>query len=198
MFPGMVRSLKLLAWLVSVAYSTIPCFWLLIHSRAEFWRTRRRSPYWVLLPAWALIGMMVAALTAPWRYRGFYWTPWSWVPAILLVSIGLRLYAEAGKKFSAKQLGGFPEVLSGHGEQRLVTSGIRARVRHPIYLAHLCEMLGWSVGAGLAVCYGLTGFAVITGWIMISMEDRELEQRFGAEYIAYRERVPALWPKLTK
>ena len=26
-------------------------------------------------------------------------------------------------------------------DQRLVTSGIRARVRHPVYLAHLCEML---------------------------------------------------------
>jgi protein-S-isoprenylcysteine O-methyltransferase Ste14 len=198
MFSGMVRSLKLLAWLVCVGYSTIPCFWILIHSRAQFWRTRRRSPYLVLLPAWALIGTIVAALTAHWRYRGLYSTGWSWVPAILLFLIGLRLYAEASKMFSTKQLGGFPEVLSGHGEQRLVTSGIRARIRHPIYLAHLCEMLGWSVGTGLAVCYGLSGFAVVTGWIMISMEDRELEQRFGTDYVVYRERVPALWPKLTK
>jgi len=30
------------------------------------------------------------------------------------------------------------------------------------------------------------------------MEDRELEGRFGAEYVAYKQRVPALWPKLTK
>ena len=59
-------------------------------------------------------------------------------------------------------------------------------------------MLAWSVGTGLAVCYGLTAFAVITGWIMVSMEDAELEGRFGAEYIRYKQRVPALWPKLTK
>jgi len=142
--------------------------------------------------------MTVAAVTAPWRYRGLYWTPWSAVPAILLASLGLWLYAEAGKTFNASQLGGLPEVISGHGEQRLMTGGIRARIRHPIYLGHLCEMLAWSVGTGLAVCYGLTVFAAITGWVMISMEDAELEGRFGAEYLAYKQRVPALWPKLTK
>jgi len=31
---------------------------------------------------------------------------------------------------------------------------------------------------------------------MIRMEDEELEQRFGAEFTAYRERVPSVLPKL--
>ena len=142
--------------------------------------------------------MTVAAVTAPWRDRVLYSTAWSAVPAILLASLGLWLYAEGGKTFNAGQLGGLPEVISGHGDERLMTGGIRARIRHPIYLGHLSEMLAWSVGTGLGVCYGLTAFAVITGWVMISMEDRELAGRFGAEYLAYKQRVPALWPKLTK
>jgi len=142
--------------------------------------------------------MTMAALTAPWRSERLYSTPWSLVPASLLLAIGLWLYAEAGQTFKASQLGGLPEVISGHVDERLVTGGIRARIRHPIYLAHLCEMLAWSLGTGLTVCYGLTGFAVASGWIMISMEERELEGRFGAEYVAYKQRVPALWPRLTK
>ncbi len=77
-----------------------------------------------------------------------------------------------------------------------MTSGIRARVRHPIYLGHLCEMLGWSMGTGLAVCYGLTAFAVVTGAVMIRMEDAELEHRFGEDYRTYRQEVPALLPKI--
>ncbi|HXW92848.1 MAG TPA: isoprenylcysteine carboxylmethyltransferase family protein [Terriglobales bacterium] len=190
--------LKLLAWLACVAYSTIPCFWVLIHSRAEFWRSRKRSPYLILLPAWMVTGFLAAALTFPWRERRLYGTSWSWLPAILLFSTGCVLYAEAGKTFSAKQLGGLPEVIAEYREQRLVTGGIRARIRHPVYLAHLCEMLAWSVVTGLVVCYGLTGLAMITGWVMIAMEDRELEARFGAEYTAYKQRVPALWPKLPK
>ena len=86
--------------------------------------------------------------------------------------------------------------MAEHPQQRLVISGIRERVRHPIYVAHLCEMLAWSAGTGLAVCYGLTVFAMISGAIMIRLEDRELEQRFGDEYRAYRERVPAVLPRI--
>ena len=106
------------------------------------------------------------------------------------------IYSLALKSFSAKQLGGLPELMSRHKEQRLVTTGIRARVRHPIYLGHLCEMLGWSIGTGLVVCYGLTAFAVVTGTIMIRMEDSELEHRFGGDYRSYRQEVPALLPKI--
>jgi protein-S-isoprenylcysteine O-methyltransferase Ste14 len=70
-------------------------------------------------------------------------------------------------------------------------------VRHPVYLAHLCEMLAWSVGTGLAVCWMLTAFAIVTGALMIRLEDNELENRFGEEYRQYRVKVPALLPKTT-
>ncbi len=94
------------------------------------------------------------------------------------------------------QLYGAPEIVSGNREQRLATAGIRSRVRHPVYLGHLCEMLAWSVGTGLAVCWLLTAFAILTGAVMIRMEDAELETRFGEDYRAYRKRVPAILPKL--
>jgi protein-S-isoprenylcysteine O-methyltransferase Ste14 len=69
-------------------------------------------------------------------------------------------------------------------------------VRHPVYLAYLCEMFGLSLGTGLAVCWSLTAFAVLTGAVMIRMEDAELEKRFGDEYRAYRSSVPAVLPRL--
>ena len=138
----------------------------------------------------------VALITLPWRHIKFYNTPWSWMPAILLFASGFWLYSKSFKGFSARQLGGIPEVLAGSQEQRLVTTGIRGRVRHPVYLGHLCEMLAWSVGTGLAVCYGLTMFAMATGSVMIRLEDRELEQRFGEEYRKYRNAVPAVVPRI--
>jgi len=136
-----------------------------------------------------------AAATARWRHVALYSTPWSWIPAIVLFTTGFWLYSQSRKNFSAKQLGGLPEVISGHVEQRLVTTGIRAHVRHPVYLAHLCEMLAWSLGTGLVVDYGLTAFALIAGAIMIRMEDKELEQRFGEEYVTYKKSVPAILPR---
>ena len=191
--------LQPIGWLACVVYSTIPAFWLMIHPFAERWRARhlsyRRSPYLVLLPAWMAIWIVVALATRPWRNILLYQANWSWGAAAPLFICGLYIYSRSGKNFSAKQLGGLPEVHGGNREQRLVTEGIRSRVRHPVYLAHLCEMLAWCVGTGLAVCWGLTAFAVLTGAAMIRMEDAELEKRFGDSYRSYRRSVPAVLPR---
>jgi protein-S-isoprenylcysteine O-methyltransferase Ste14 len=188
--------LRTIAWIVCVIYSTIPSFWLLIHPRAESWRSRRQSPYKILLPLWIGLWIGMAATTAAWRAVPIYENRWTWIPAVLLFCAGLILYKLSHSHFSIEQLSGLPEIVRGHSQQRLVTTGIRARVRHPIYVGHLCEMLAWSVGTGLAVCWSLTVWAIVTGWIMIKMEDRELEKRFGDEYRDYRSAVPALVPRV--
>lgn len=188
--------LQTLGWLVCVVYSTIPLFWLMVHPRAPHWRARERSPFRVLVPAWIIMWIGIGALTGPWRKVEFYSTPWTWLPAAFLFAIGIFTYTSAGAHFSWAQLGGLPEVRTENQRQRLVTTGIRSRVRHPVYLGHLCEMLAWSVGTGLAVCWVLTAFAIATGAVMIRMEDAELEKRFGSEFAAYRQRVHAVMPKL--
>jgi len=191
-----LSALRTLAWLACVFYSTIPSFWLVIHPRVDYWRSRKRSPYRVLVPIWLAMWIVVALLTSPWSGVALYVTLWPWFPAALLFTAGFRLYFLSGLHFSTHQLMGIPELQSNHRDQHLVTTGIRAHVRHPVYLAHLCEMLAWSLGSGLAVCYTLTGFAILTGAIMIRREDQELEKRFGGEYKAYRSRVPAVVPRL--
>jgi protein-S-isoprenylcysteine O-methyltransferase Ste14 len=193
---GMVQFFHLLAWAACVIYSTIPLFWLLIHPHVAYWRARVRSPYRVLLPLWIVSWLIIGLLTAPWRSLSFYDTAWSWLPATALFAAGITIYKLAGAGFSARQLGGLPELLPGHRSERLVTSGIRSRVRHPIYLAHLIEMLAWSVGSGLLTCYALMAFTVATGIVMIRLEDRELEERFGDAHREYRRRVPAALPRL--
>lgn len=142
--------------------------------------------------------VIMAALTFRWRDVQLVHWPRMWLVALVLFATGLYLYKRAGHQFTPAQLGGIPEIQANHHDQRLVTTGIRARTRHPVYLGHLCEMLAWSVGSGLLVNFGLTVFAVLTGAIMIRMEDRELEQRFGDEYRRYRSRVPALLPTWRK
>ena len=190
----MGQTVQTIGWIVCIIYSTIPSFWLLIHPRVEYWRSRPRSPYRILLPAWIAMWLLLAAVTAPWRNVTVYHRWWCWIPAAALFCAGLALYRLSSIGFSQVQLSGLPEVLPGHREQHLVTSGIRARVRYPVYLAHLCEMLAWSIGTGLAVCWALTAFAILTAIVMITLEDNELENRFGEEYCRYRREVPAILP----
>ncbi len=179
-----------------IVYSAVPSFWLLVHPRAEFWRSRSRSPYLVLLPLWFGMWSVLAAITSSWRHIVLYNAVWTWIPALSFFIVGILLYRASGKQFGIRQLIGMPEISAGPDEQSLVTSGIRNRVRHPIYLAHLCEMFAWSIGTGLAVCYGLTAFSVLTGAIMIHLEDEELQKRFGEQYRDYRKRVPTILPRL--
>src|SRR5690349_14970535 len=141
-----LQSLNFIAWIACVVYSTIPSFWLIIHPRAEYWRERRRSPYRVLLPYWFGLWLVVGAVSWHWRHQLLYHSPSTWIPAVALFMTGFFLYKRASQGFSPAQLGGLPEVQQGRRDQHLVTTGIRAHVRHPVYLAHLCEMLGWSIG----------------------------------------------------
>jgi protein-S-isoprenylcysteine O-methyltransferase Ste14 len=190
--------LRTLGWLACVVYTTIPLFWLMVHPRAHRWREREGSPFRVLVPAWIVMWISMGVLTGPWRAVALYSTPWSWIPAALLFATGITIYFSSGAHFSWAQLGGLPELRENHHDDRLVTTGIRARVRHPVYLAHLCEMLAWSVGTGLAVCWLLTAFAILTGAVMIRMEDAELEKRFGDEFRTYRSKVSTVLPKLRR
>jgi|SRR5579863_4181684 len=191
-----MRFVRILGWLACVIYSTIPSFWLMVHPRAHRWRARVRSPFRVLVPAWLTMWLGVGVLTAPWQSVTIYSTPWTWIPAILLFIAGVFIYSHSGAHFTLAQLGGLPEVRPDHRDHRLVTTGIRSRVRHPVYLAHLCEMIAWSLGTGLLVCWILTAFAVATGAVMIRLEDMELERRFGEEFAQYRSRVPAVFPRM--
>jgi protein-S-isoprenylcysteine O-methyltransferase Ste14 len=192
----MRQFLQTSGWVLCVVYASIPLFWLAIHPFAARWRARRKSPYRLLLPGWATAWIVVGLLTLRWRSQLFYESPWSWVPGIVFFLCGFWLYYKSTRSFSRRQVSGMPELLRANQEQRLNVSGIRARIRHPMYLGHFCEMLGWSIVTGLSVCYGLTVFAIALGIIMVQMEDAELEARFGEEYRAYRKAVPAFLPKI--
>src|SRR5207244_6746958 len=84
LLPVMLPILLLLAWLACVVYSTVPGLWLAIHPFAEYWRSRRRNPYLVLVPLWIAMWVVVGAITWPWREVLLYTSWWSWVHASLL------------------------------------------------------------------------------------------------------------------
>src|SRR5260370_41945142 len=99
----MLELYRTVAWIACVVYSTIPAFWLLIHSRAEFWRSRRRSPYRILVPLWMLMWAVMAAITAPWRGGLLYENRWVWIPAVVLFCACVVLYKFPHSSFTVTQ-----------------------------------------------------------------------------------------------
>jgi protein-S-isoprenylcysteine O-methyltransferase Ste14 len=190
--------LDLFALLACSVYGTIPLFWFVVHPFVERWRTRGRRAYALILPVWS--GFIAIAFLVMWPFCSvhFYATWFAWVPAAIFFLVGFSIYRAAFKRFDRTQVSGLAEMEPDRHRQQLITSGIRSRVRHPIYLGHLCEIIGWCIGTGLVALYALAIFAMITGAVMIRMEDRELETRFGKAFREYRARVPGVLPRLQK
>jgi protein-S-isoprenylcysteine O-methyltransferase Ste14 len=181
--------------LVCSVYCTIPLFWLVFHPFVERWRHYGRKAYLAIIPAWGIFIAAAFALGWPLRHLHLYESRVAWVMGALFILAGLSIYRSASQGFDRAKISGLAELELAQHEQRLVITGIRTQVRHPIYLGHLCEVMGWTLATGsLALC-GLLVFAAITGAIMIRKEDAELEQRFGDAYRQYRDSVPALLPK---
>ena len=68
----------------------------------------------------------------------------------------------------------------------LVTSGVYAWTRNPMYLGLSILLLGWAIQLGtLSPCAGPVLFALIIRFAQIEPEERALRTRFPAEYAAY-------------
>jgi protein-S-isoprenylcysteine O-methyltransferase Ste14 len=185
----MHERLLTLAWFAGTIYAMIPQFWLIAHPFAELLRARRALRY-LIIPSWFVMMALVYFLTWQWREVVLYRTPVSWLAADFLFIAAVLVYRGSRLGLSRIRLmtrGG----MEPSRERRLVTTGIRQRIRHPIYLSHLLMLLAWTVGSGEIVLYGLTLFALLTGWPMIRQEEADLDRRFGEEYRAYKRAVPA-------
>jgi protein-S-isoprenylcysteine O-methyltransferase Ste14 len=180
------------AWMAGLIYSTIPAYWLTVHPFAHKWAQRKGRTFPILGLIWLGLIILAGAATARWRFETLYQTRWSLLPGGILAALDVVLLRKIGKDFGRDRLIGKNEVRPDEHEQKLVTTGMHARMRHPIYLAHLIMLSGLTVGTGLTVMYWLLALAVITGVFMIRAEDAELEKRFGEEYREYRKRVPAI------
>lgn len=185
----MYRAVLTLAWFVGTIYATIPLFWFIVHPFAERLRARR-SRYHIIIPAWFGMMAVVYFLTWPWREAVLYHVPAAWLAAIFLFATAIFIYHRSHLDFSPVHVMGRSQHVPGR-ERRLITGGIRQKIRHPIYLAHLFMLLACTVGSGEVVLDGLTVFALLTGWPMVREEEAELESQFGDEYRTYKHAVPA-------
>ncbi|HZP43376.1 MAG TPA: isoprenylcysteine carboxylmethyltransferase family protein [Candidatus Binatia bacterium] len=89
-------------------------------------------------------------------------------------------------------------VRVGHGTpfvtappRRLVTVGLYAHSRNPIYVGHVALLCAWFLGSGRValLLYAAAVWAVIQAGI-VWLEEPQLLRRFGAPYAEYTATVP--------
>ncbi len=80
-------------------------------------------------------------------------------------------------------------------EDGLITEGPYAVVRHPQYTGLMLGILGALVQWPTLLTLLMAPILVLTYYRLARREERELEQKFGDEYAAYRARTPMLLPR---
>jgi protein-S-isoprenylcysteine O-methyltransferase Ste14 len=183
-----------LALLVLLAAPITLGVWLLIHPLARTWR--RIGP----LGTYATLTLPAAALgLVLWSKRAtLLGADLGSEPVLLAVGVAALAAALALGLVRRRQLGnrilvGVPELSREPG--RLVTEGVYARMRNPRYVEYLLSVLGWVAIANHMGTWALFVLSFPLVHLVVLLEERELRDRFGAAYEAYRRRVPRYLPR---
>jgi protein-S-isoprenylcysteine O-methyltransferase Ste14 len=81
---------------------------------------------------------------------------------------------------------------------RLATDGAYRRIRHPQYAGFLLVMVGFLLQWPTLLTLAMFPVLVLAYWRLAMSEEREVRQRFGAEWDAYAARTPRFIPALSR
>jgi len=164
-------------------------------ARRQKTRVDHRSTLDISLLVLCTVGLVVLPIL--WRlhaFNGFADRGQGIIPLILGLLSGIaflwlfrRSHKDLGKNWSVTL-----EVREGH---QLVTQGVYAHIRHPMYASFLL----WGVTQALLIPNWIAGFAGLAAVLALyavrqSREEAMMRDTFGAEYDAYSARTKRLIP----
>jgi protein-S-isoprenylcysteine O-methyltransferase Ste14 len=152
----------------------------------------RRSE-WIF---WTFVASIVAMTTATIILdRGYVWPLVNIGELMLYAGLAVMAAGYALRLLAIRTLGSaFSNILKVKDGQKIVRSGLYARVRHPAYTGTLIMVAGipfvFSSPLGLLP----VSLAIPAVLYRISVEERMLVERFGAEYSEYVKETKMLLP----
>ena len=148
--------------------------------------TRRWQIFEVVFGIPALVAIALHLL-APLRLPRGGLTPLLTALGVGLIGAGLTLVIRARRDFARHEQPTDP----GRPTGALVTTGVFAVSRNPLYLGGVCVIAGLALVVNLPWLLVALLPAIIACWVLlIAPEERYLAAKFGAEYRAYAATVP--------
>ena len=111
--------------------------------------------------------------------------------ALMLASWGVIVIRLSFKQYKLKEFLGLKPENAG---EDLQTGGLLSYVRHPMYAGTILVAAGFWLYLPTTANL-ITSLAIILYILVgIQLEEQDLEEQYGAEYKAYKKRVPMLVP----
>jgi protein-S-isoprenylcysteine O-methyltransferase Ste14 len=192
----MDKARYIIALLVLLGLPPAILLWLFIHPAARFWRKLGPAvTYSVLaLPnVAAMVGLYLARHTL---LAVDYGTNHITIGlGVICVALAIAIGIKRRKQLTIRILTGVPE-LSRQDPGRLVTDGLYAKIRNPRYIELLLAVSGYACFSNFLAAYIAAAIGVPAIYLIVLLEERELRDRFGADYVAYCEKVPRFIPRM--
>src|SRR5215216_3645256 len=147
------------------------------------------------LAAPGVVAGLIPWLLTRWQAREPlpYWAPVRVLGGLLFIAALIALI-QAFVRFVVE---GFGTPAPVAAPERLVVGGVYRYVRNPMYVAVLASIVGQALLLGrLTLLLYAAGAWLITAAFVRFYEEPTLTRRFGADYEAYRQAVPAWWPRV--
>ena len=138
------------------------------------------------------------------RYRGFLPVPFLLVPLLVpgrqtttgwLIGVAFIIAGEA-LRIAGVSAAGTVTRRRSRDVQRLVTYGVFAWVRNPLYVGNFLIWIGFVIGSGVLwfLPVAIVLFA-LEYTLIVRYEEGVLESIFGSEFLAYKQRTPRWLPR---
>lgn len=176
-------------------WPVVPLFWIPVHGFSRIFKKLGTLTYIMPLITWPIVAYLIynnRILLLQFKLDLHMILN---ITGIFFLLSGAMLHIWTGRLLGIWGLMGLPEI-SAKVRGRLVTELPFSIVRHPTYLAHTMMFLGVFLITGVAAVGVVTVIDFIAiNILIIPLEDKELLTRFGEDYMTYKQKVPAFFPK---
>jgi protein-S-isoprenylcysteine O-methyltransferase Ste14 len=192
----MDKARYILALISIMAYPPAVGWWYVTHPFVGFWRRLGRPLFYTLVTIGSFIIMGAIYVVREPLLAVEYGTNRALWPLVLLV-YATSVYVEirCRKYLKGKILVGVPELAPDGRGGSLITDGIYRRIRHPRYVAVWLGTVAVAVFTNYLAAYIIAIAIVPALYLVVVLEEKELRDRFGEEYVRYCERVPRFIPR---
>ena len=122
--------------------------------------------------------------------------PVNWILGGILLLLGM-VYASWSICMQVYKASGTPVPIVP--TQKLLVSPPFSHCRNPMVFGTICAYLGLAIFAGSISSIILVGIFTASLVLYIKrVEEKELEMRFGQDYLEYKSRTPFLIPRITR
>jgi len=90
------------------------------------------------------------------------------------------------------------KVAETHRAEKIVSTGLYSRLRHPQYFGGILAHIGISFLLSSLLALISTPIVILLNFLVSWKEEKELIKEFGKDYEDYKKKVPMLIPKLRK